>query len=133
MAGVRYISHDEAKQKAMKDPEYKRAYRLLKPRYDIVRNMIQLRRQIGLTQKELAKHAGTHQSRISKIESAELDVRLSTMIQIADALNADVRIELVPRKTVEYMKPIFSMNAKSSRDTWPVTTQVKHIKEKVFA
>ena len=76
MSYNRQISHQTAKQEEWKDKEYRKAYRRLKPRYEISKQIIKLRRKFGFTQKDLAKGAGTHQSRISKIESAEFDVRL---------------------------------------------------------
>jgi transcriptional regulator with XRE-family HTH domain len=78
------------------DPEFVQADRRLKPYYDLVLAIVRRRNELGLTQKDLAVRAGTHQSRISKIESAEHDIRLSTLIQIANALNAEVSIQLIP-------------------------------------
>ncbi len=79
-----------------KDEEFKKADRQLKPYYELVEAIIKRRNELGLTQKDLAKKASTHQSRISKIESAEHDIRLSTLIQIAEALDTEVSIRLVP-------------------------------------
>lgn len=89
--------HDELRQKKWQDPEYRAEYRRLKPRYDVVRDLLQLRHAQGLTQSELAKKASTYQSRISRIESAEDDFRIGTLVEIADALDADVEIRLVSR------------------------------------
>jgi len=77
------------------DPEFVQADRRLKPYYDLVLAIVRRRNELGLTQKDLAERAGTHQSRISKIESAEHDIRLSTLIQLAEALDAEVSIQLV--------------------------------------
>lgn len=78
------------------DEDFQRATRKIKPFNDLVVDVITLRNRLGLTQKELARRAKTYQSRISKIESGEHDVRLSTLIQIAEALNAEVAIKLIP-------------------------------------
>ncbi len=92
-----YDTLEEAFQPFATNPEYQAAYRRQKPYYDLVRKIIELRTALGITQKALAKKAGTFQSRISKIETAEHDIRLSTLIQIAEALDSDVSIELEPR------------------------------------
>lgn len=81
-----------------KDPEFQKADRKIKPFYDLLLQIIKRRNKLGLTQKELAERANTYQSRISKIESGEYDVRLSTLIQIAEALDTSVEIHLVPFK-----------------------------------
>ena len=75
--------------------EFQRAYRQQEPYYAVAREVLNHRNELGLTQKELAERAQTHQSRISKIESAELDLRLSTLIEIAEALHTRVDIRLV--------------------------------------
>lgn len=76
--------------------EFNKESRRLKPYYDLVVQIINRRNELGFTQKDLAGKANTHQSRISKIESAELDIRLSTLIQIAEALQTEVTIKLTP-------------------------------------
>lgn len=89
--------HEDLLQEKWEDSEFRSAYRRLKPRYDAIRELIILRSNLRLSQEELAERVGSHQSRISKIESAENDPRLSTLVDLADAMNADVCIQLVPR------------------------------------
>lgn len=125
MTEIRYLSHEEAIQREWRDPEYRRAYRLSKPRYDILRDIIRLRKRLGITQNDLAKKANTHQSRISKIESAELDVRLSTLSKIADALDSDLRIELVPRLSEEMYAQILELSVEPSEANWIPRTKIE--------
>jgi predicted transcriptional regulator len=58
----------------------------------------------SLSQRALAKLAGVPQSHISKIESGAVDLRLSSLIEIARAL--DVEVMLVPRKAVSAVRSI---------------------------
>ena len=58
----------------------------------------------GLSQRALAKIAGLPQSHISKIENAGVDLRVSSLTEIARAL--DLELALVPRKTVPAVKSI---------------------------
>ncbi|MFH1928294.1 MAG: hypothetical protein ABIK79_09025, partial [Chloroflexota bacterium] len=55
---------------------------------------------------DLAKLAKTFQSRVSKIESGEHDFRLSSIVRIAEALETEVSIRLIPfeeaRKKVQF-------------------------------
>jgi transcriptional regulator with XRE-family HTH domain len=98
-----------------KDPEFRREYRRQKPYYDLILEVIRRRRELNLTQKELAKMVGTHQSNISRIESGEHNVRLGTLIEIADALEAGVEIRLVPYFDVDHSeyRELFTMQASS--------------------
>lgn len=55
------------------------------------------RERAGLNQSELADRLGITQSRVSRLESAE-DLKLSTLIGYADAVGAELRIELLHGK-----------------------------------
>lgn len=52
----------------------------------------------ALTQKELGQRVGLPQSHISKIEKGSVDLKLSSLVEIARAL--DLEITLVPRKAL---------------------------------
>ena len=57
-----------------------------------------------LSQRELSRLAGVPQAQISRIESNSVDLRLSSLLAIASAL--DLEIALVPRKAVPAIKSI---------------------------
>jgi transcriptional regulator with XRE-family HTH domain len=90
------VSLDELFKEDLQDQEFQKVYRQQKPYYDLVSDIINRRIDLNLTQEDLAKRANTYQSRISKIESGEHDFRLSTIIQVAEALNTELSIELKP-------------------------------------
>ncbi|MEZ5573105.1 MAG: helix-turn-helix transcriptional regulator [Halioglobus sp.] len=71
---------------------------------EISRTLKAAREAKGLSQRALAKMAGVPQSHISKIENARVDLRISSLAQIARAL--DLELTLVPRKTVPAVKSI---------------------------
>lgn len=52
----------------------------------------------GLSQSELGHRVGVPQSHISKIEKGDVDIKLSSLIQIARAL--DLEVKLVPKKAL---------------------------------
>jgi len=85
-----------------KDAEFQKADRAIKPRFDILKAILLRRVDLGLSQKQLAKKASTHQSRISKIESADHDIRLSTLVNIAEALDCEVCVQLIPFSDEKY-------------------------------
>jgi transcriptional regulator with XRE-family HTH domain len=86
---------EELRAELCKDEEFKAEYRRQRPYYDLIVEIIRRRNELGLTQKELAQKANTTQSCISRIESGEHNVRLSTLINIAEALESSVDIRLV--------------------------------------
>ncbi|MEQ9270249.1 helix-turn-helix domain-containing protein [Marinobacter salarius] len=83
---------------------------------DISRTLKAAREAKGLSQRALAKLAGVPQSHISKIENAGVDLRISSLTQIARAL--DLELTLVPRKSVPAVRSIMrSAEPVSSRKT----------------
>ena len=71
---------------------------------EISRTIRAAREAKGLSQRALAKLAGGPQSHISKIENAGVDLRVSSLTEIARAL--DLELALVPRKAVPAVKSI---------------------------
>ena len=58
----------------------------------------------GLSQRALSKKAGVPQSHISKIETGAVDLRVSSLVALARAL--DLELMLVPRKSVSATRAI---------------------------
>lgn len=71
---------------------------------EISRTIKAVRRARGLSQRALAESAGMPQSHISRIENAGVDLRLSSLTEIARALGLE--LTLVPRKTVPAVRSI---------------------------
>ena len=66
------------------------------------------REAAGLSQRELAQRAGVPQPHISKIESGAVDLRLSSLVAIANAL--DLELMLIPRKAAPAVRSITKMS-----------------------
>ncbi|MDG4875247.1 helix-turn-helix domain-containing protein [Mesorhizobium sp. WSM4935] len=64
------------------------------------------RNQSGLSQRDLSARVGVPQSHISKIESGGTDLRLSSLVELARAL--DHELVLVPRKALAAVEAIVS-------------------------
>jgi transcriptional regulator with XRE-family HTH domain len=77
------------------DAEYQEAERELKPCLDLANEVLALRLERGWSQAELARRAGTRQANISRIETAQANPTLKVLHKLAQAFEADLRIELV--------------------------------------
>jgi transcriptional regulator with XRE-family HTH domain len=55
------------------------------------------RAAMGFSQRELAELVGTTQSAIARLERGGRPPRIDTLLKIADALDCDLVVELVPR------------------------------------
>lgn len=68
-------------------------------------NRLQSARQAkGLSQRDLSKLAGVPQAQISRIEAGAVDLRLSSLVALANAL--DLELALVPRKAVPAVRSL---------------------------
>ncbi len=65
---------------------------------DIIKSLVAARKAKGLTQSEMARRLGVPQSYISRMESGRLDMRLSSLVDVARYLNQE--IVLVPNTVV---------------------------------
>jgi transcriptional regulator with XRE-family HTH domain len=70
----------------------------------IIKALRQARRERGLSQHELSARVGIPQSHISKIESGAVDIQLSSLVQLARAL--DLEVKLIPRKALPAVEGI---------------------------
>lgn len=59
------------------------------------------RRFRAYTQKILAEKLNVEQGEVSRLESGKRNMQLQTLQSIADALDMEVKIELVPKEAVE--------------------------------
>jgi len=72
------------------------------------------RERKGLSQRALSAKAGVQQSHISKIESGAVDLRLSSLVELARVL--DLELTLVPRKKLPAVRAIIRGDDDGHRD-----------------
>jgi len=89
---------DDYFDRQMKDPEFARAYEELAPEFEIVDQIITLRRKRNMSQRDLAAKVGTQQPSIARLERRRVTTDLGFLRRVADALGADVKVSLVPRE-----------------------------------
>ncbi len=79
----------------LQDPEIRKEYEDLKPKYEMIQSLIKRRNQLRISQSQLARTVGTRQPAISRLERGEFNnVTLITLIKVAHAL------DLASRKTL---------------------------------
>jgi predicted transcriptional regulator len=64
----------------------------------IADNVAARRAEMGLSQRELAALVGTTQSAIARLERGGRPPRIDTLLNIADALQCELVVELRPRR-----------------------------------
>ena len=63
----------------------------------IAEKVAERRVAMNMSQRELAERCGTTQSAIARLERGGRPPRIDTLLRIADALDCDLQVELVPR------------------------------------
>ena len=88
------VKFEELKKQLMEDVEFKAEYENLKPRYEVISQIIETRKEMHITQEELAQRAGTQKSNISRLESGSYNPSLDFLVKIAKGLGKDIHIEI---------------------------------------
>ena len=86
------MNHDEVKKQLLRNSEVQKEYEDLKVLYDIKHEIIRLRLEQGLSQKELAEKINTKQSAISRLESGEYNPSIELLAKVANALGKELQI-----------------------------------------
>lgn len=81
--------------KQLKNPEFKKHYDDAGKQLQIAYQIMQLRKQQGISQSELAKKIGTTQSNVARIEAGQQNFTTATLQKIATVFKRDLRIEFV--------------------------------------
>ncbi len=86
------MDHNELKKILLEDNEVREEYEALEPIYEIKSELIRLRLEQGLSQKELADIIGTKQSAISRLENANCNPSIDFLSKVANALGKKIHI-----------------------------------------
>jgi DNA-binding Xre family transcriptional regulator len=94
-----YTKYEDLLAQELKDPEFKREYEALEDEFTLAREIVALRKDRHLTQKELAERIGTSQPAIARLESGNYkNLSLSFLRRVAKALNAVPEVHLRPER-----------------------------------
>lgn len=95
MDKLTWVNYDDMKAQAMRDPVLAQEYAELREEFELAREVMALRKQRNMTQKELADKVGTSQPAIARLESGRYrNVSLSFLRKVGKALNAQPEIHL---------------------------------------
>ena len=94
-------NYEEFKRELLSNPEVSKEYEALRPQFDVIRQYIALRAKRNISQAELAKRIGSKQTAISRLERGYPNTTLGTWQKIAEALDANLEITLVPKECIK--------------------------------
>lgn len=88
------VNSSDVKAQLMRDKAFAREYDRLKPRYEMISQIISERHRQNLTQEALAERVGTKKSNISRLESGNYNPSLDFLAKIAQALGKELALAL---------------------------------------
>ena len=88
------ISLDKLKEELQQDEKICEEYEKLRPRYEIISQIIETRKAQNITQAELAKRVGTQKSNISRLESGNYNPSLDFLVKVVGSLGKNIKIEI---------------------------------------
>jgi len=94
MANKKATNFEEFEAELLKRPGVRQEYDALKPKYEIIRSIIERRNQLRISQAQLARIIGTRQPAISRLESSSCNTTLDTLFKVADALDLDITLKV---------------------------------------
>ncbi len=93
MVNKKATDFEEFEAELLKRPGVRREYEALKPKYDMIRGLIERRNQLHISQTQLARMVGTKQPAISRLEKGDNNTTLRTFFKVADALGLDISLK----------------------------------------
>jgi DNA-binding XRE family transcriptional regulator len=98
----RKTNFDKFLEEQLQDEDFAKRFKKAGDAWDIALKLTALRKESGLSQKELAKRAGTTQQQISRLESPSYEGHsLSMLRRVAGVLGATVEVELRSERTLK--------------------------------
>lgn len=95
------ITYKEYKNKCLEDSNFEKEYDDLEPEYDNINAMIKVRKERGLTQKQLSELTGISQADISRIENGTRNPSLEMIKRLATGMGMRLKLEFIPVSKVE--------------------------------
>lgn len=89
-------NYNNFKKELLQDPCVKAEYDALGPEFDIIQAMLDTRKRLNLTQKELSERTGITQADISRIENGTRNPSLNMIKRLAKGMGMRLKLEFIP-------------------------------------
>lgn len=91
---IKSIDFQEYLNKQLKNKEFKKLYDEYGKQLEIAYQIAKLRKEKRMSQIELAKQIGTTQSNVARMESGQQNFTISTLSKVAGIFNKDLKISI---------------------------------------
>ena len=97
MAPPKATKYEDFEAELLSRPGIRREYEALKPKYEMIRSLIERRNQLKLSQTQVAEMVGTKQPAICRLEKGDCNTTLNTLFKVADVLGMDICLKAKKR------------------------------------
>jgi DNA-binding XRE family transcriptional regulator len=80
----------------LRDPQFKKEYDALEPEFQVIRALLDCRKEKNITQKQLSELTGINQADISKLENGNANPSIRTLKRIANAMDMKLKLDFEP-------------------------------------
>ncbi|MEZ9821168.1 helix-turn-helix domain-containing protein [Shewanella sp. 10N.286.45.A1] len=80
------------KKRASEDPSFNEEYQTLNLEFMVIDVLLSMRKSAGLTQRQIAKHMGTKETNISRLEKGRSNPTLKTLDSYAKACGFELKL-----------------------------------------
>jgi HTH-type transcriptional regulator/antitoxin HipB len=85
------------------DNELKKAYDIAQHEYEVIKQLVKIRNEMGFSQSDVARQSGLTQQMVSRIEIVDNSPTLRNFIKYIDSMDLEIKIEKKNTK-LEYNK-----------------------------
>lgn len=86
------IDFDKYLKNKLKNPDFKREYDALDEEFKLIDELLKARTEAKMTQAQVAEAMGVKQSAVARIESGNLDMKYSTLVNYLNAVGKRIAI-----------------------------------------
>ncbi|MDD3007194.1 MAG: helix-turn-helix transcriptional regulator, partial [Candidatus Pacebacteria bacterium] len=84
---------EEINKRLENDVDLKKAYDHAQREYEVIKQLVKMRNEMGFSQKDVARQSGLTQQMISRIETVDNSPTLRNFIRYVDSLDLEIKIE----------------------------------------
>ena len=84
---------EEINRRLENDAELKEAYKHAQNEYEVIKQLVLIRNEMGLSQKDVSSQSGLTQQMVSRIETADNSPTLRNFIRYVDSLGLEIKLE----------------------------------------
>ncbi|MDA8228220.1 MAG: helix-turn-helix transcriptional regulator [Desulfitobacterium hafniense] len=93
MPFVKVNIQDETEKFQKEDPEFAREYEIIETEYELIKMAVEMRKQLGVTQPEIAQESGLSQQAVSRLEKVGHSPTLRNFLKYLSGMGIEIELK----------------------------------------